>query len=203
MYKVDREQKAMMALESLEFYDNKEIEDDMKDIAKNNEKQAEQLKKAIEDIKQDNLKNTENEAKYEDDDQNTEYPEPNHLQPVERDQNQIEPSSEPNTILQVVSNPTESLVTPVKHNIESVKEEELEESPYQNTQEMRFNAQAKLKSVLIPDAEADPIIGSNPDQNANEDEIAEEYQTNLHDNSQKEVEGEYDDGEGEQDDNSE
>ena len=192
MYKVDREQKAMMALENLEFYDNKEIEDDMKNIAMNNEKQAEQFKKAIEDIKQEDLNNEDQETISEGEDQNI-----GNLDPVLSDRSlnnnpdQIENIPEPNSIQQPIANPSESLVTPVKHNIESVQEEELEESPYQN------NAQD-----IIPS----PNTNISPGQMASKEAVAEEYQTNLQDqHSQKSIEGEYedDDDDGEQDDNSE
>jgi len=194
MYKVNREQKALMAMEGQELLEDQEYYN-LEEIDQSNARQQQELREAIRDIKlgkyTDALKDEGDDNKADDD--------------IKQQQKAEKQENVQHSFAPVVSG--QNLVTPIKDNFAEVKEEEVEESPDIKSHVLHTSAKkTNLREGIDNIVEVEPIT---PDTNYQRHdlskEIEEEYKTGIKSAHEKyEGEGEeYDheeveeDGEGE------
>jgi hypothetical protein len=196
MYKVDREQKQLMALEGDMLLDEQQFDFEIQQqYMQGDSEQKENFRKAIREIKAGNFDNDQ-EPDFEvddiqiDEDMDLPIASGNDHELV-HDKSDLEPK---NQIPVPTQHHPEDLVTPLKENFDEVKEEDLEESPEPQAHEL--NSKNQNARVEYDGMDTDPIMTPEVDespQNQYTDRIEQEYQNEVLETNEKyEGEGEYD-----------
>ena len=199
MYKIDREQKALMALEGDVLLDENHIDLDVQhQISQEEIDQKQNFREAIRQIQAENY------LKEAEDDQEQvlgDVPDSrNDSEIVKHQSSDIEPID----LAPAQNNMSDSRITPLKDNFGEVKEEDVEESPvpHLHTSGGEADLHTPYNDGIKGGVDTDPIIEDDqvtPD-NQYSDRIHQEYQNEVLETNEKEAEGEGEyDSEGEYD----